>query len=174
MAFGKKEICVYSSQGDFLYGYAFRANGIIAVEWDQENLNFCFVRGGTLMSLDRSGNVLDIKDIPTTIKNDRYENDLLYTFKRTVGDMTYQIRNDQGPILNFFTTYRSQIVVTDPDGTERIIYDMNEEERNKKTVSFIFVGLLVVHVVGGLIVFTVLSVKYYMKLKKTWNSKGWS
>ena len=155
----KKEICVYSSQGEFLYGYAFRANGIIAVEWDQENLNLCFVRGGTLMSLDRSGNVLDIKDIPTTIRNDRYENDLLYTFKRTVGDTTYQIRNDQGPILNSFTTYRSQIVVTDPDGTERIIYDVNETERSRKTVIIILIGTFVIHVIAGLTVYTVIHVK---------------
>ena len=170
--FRKKEICVYSSQGEFLYGYAFRANGIIAVEWDQENLNLCFVRGGTLMSLDRSGNVLDIKDIPTTIRNDRYENDLLYTYKRTVGETTYRICNDQGLILNFLTTSFSQIVVTDPDGTERIIYDVNEAERNKKIVSLFFVGTIVIHVIAGLIVFTVLHVKYYRKLRKLWRGKG--
>ena len=170
----KKEICVYSSQGEFLYGYAFRTDGIIAVEWDHDNLNILFVRGGELMSLDRSGNILDIKDIPTTIKNNRYENELLYTFKRTVGDTTYQIRNDQGPILNFQTTSFSQIVVTDPDGTERIIYDVNETERNKKIVVFILIGIFVVHVVGGLIVFTVFSVKYFRKLRKLWNGEGWS
>ena len=124
------------------------------------------------MSLDRSGNVLDIKDIPTTIRNDRYENDLLYTFKRTVGDTTYQIRNDQGPILNFLTTYLSQIVVTDSDGTERIIYDVNETERSKKALILIIITVIVVHVIAGLTVYTVLHVKYYRKLRKLWSGKG--
>ena len=72
------------------------------------------------------------------------------------------------------TTSFSQIVVTDPDGTERIIYDVNETERNKKIVVFILIGIFVVHVVGGLIVFTVFSVKYFRKLRKLWNGEGWS
>ena len=170
----KKEICVYSSQGEFLYGYAFRTDGSIAVEWDHENLNIYFVRGDELMSLDKNGNVLDMKNVPITKKNDSYKNDLLYTFKRTVGDTTYQIRNDQGPILNFLTASFSQIVVTDPDGTERIIYDINEEERNKKVVIFILIGTFVTLAVAGLIVLTVLHVKYFNKLRKLWRGKGWS
>ena len=167
-----KEICVYSSQGEFLYGYAFRADGNIAVEWDHENLNIYFVRGDELMSVDKNGNVLDMKNVPTTKKNDGYKNGLLYTFQRTVGDTTYQIRNDQGLILNVLSFSFSQIVVTDPDGTERIIYDVNETERSRKTVIIILIGTFVIHVIAGLTVYTVIHVKQFNKLRKLWRGNG--
>ena len=71
--FQSKEICVYSSQGEFLYGYAFKTYGSICVEWDRENVNIYFIRSDELISLDSKGNVLDMKNVPITKKNDGYK-----------------------------------------------------------------------------------------------------
>lgn len=169
----RKEVCVYSSQGAFLYGYTFKDYGSISIEWDHENLNIYFARGGDLISLDSDGNVLAVKVVPSTVDNSIYK-DSLRSIRRKVGDTTYQIRNDQGFILNVLSFSFSQIVITEPDGTERIIYDVNETERSRKTMNIILIGTFVVHVIAGLIVYIILHVKYYNKLEKLWHGKGWS
>ena len=145
-----KEVCVYSSQGEFLYGYSIKTTGSIYVEWDHENLNIFFVRGGTLVALDPDGNIIDIKDVPSTVDNSIYSNALESTHK-TVGDTKYRIRNDQGFILNVLTFSFSQIVVTDPDGTERIIYDINTEQIIKKIVFLPLISIAVAIVIVGIV-----------------------
>ena len=166
-----KEVCVYSSQGEFLYGYAFKDYGSISIEWDHEILNIYFARGGDLISLDSDGNVLAVKVVPSTVDNSIYKDSLRST-RRKVGDTTYRIRNDQGLILNVLSFSFSQIVVTDPNGTERIIYDVNETERSRKTMIIFLIGTFVIHVIAGLIVYIILHVKYYNKLEKLWRGNG--
>ncbi|MBQ7636207.1 MAG: hypothetical protein IJS80_02750 [Lachnospiraceae bacterium] len=144
------EICVYSALGEFLYGYSIKTTGAIYVEWDHENLNIFFIRGETVVSLDPDGNIIDIKDVPSTVDNSIYLNALESTH-RTIGDTKYRIRNDQGFILNVLTFSFSQIVVTDPDGTERIIYDINTEQIIKKIVFLPLISIAVAIVIVGIV-----------------------
>ena len=118
-----KEVCVYTSQGEFVYGYAFACGQSFAVEWDHENLNIYFIRSEVIISVDPKGGILDIRIVSSTIDNSIYLNDLEYV-RRTIGDMTYRVRCDMG-ILNIFTIYYSQIVIIDAAGIEHVIYDVN-------------------------------------------------
>ncbi len=145
-----KEVCIYTSQGEFLYGYSIKTNGSIRVEWDNENINVLFVRGGILASVDPKGNILDLKEVPSTVENSIYLLDLESTYRK-VGETKYRIRNDQGLILNVLTFSFSQIVVMDPDGTERIIYDINTEQLIKKILILILISICVTTVIVGIV-----------------------
>lgn len=144
-----KEICVYTSQGEFLYGYTFNCTQSFGVEWDEQHVNIYFIRSDVIISLDSDGNILDIKSVQDTIDNNSYRNLLLYSTNRTVGNTTYLIRNDMG-IFNWFALSFSQIVTIDATGTESIIYDVNSIQLTKmiETISlicvFVFVAIAVV------------------------------
>ena len=144
-----KEICVYTSQGEFLYGYTFNCNQSFCVEWDEQHVNIYFIRSDVIISLDSDGNILDIKAAQDTIDNNTYRNSLLYSTTRTVGDTTYLIRNDMG-IFNWIATSYSQIITIDATGTESIIYDVNSMQLTKTIVTislicvFVFVAVAVV------------------------------
>lgn len=140
----RKEVCVYTSQGEFLYGYTFNCTQSFCVEWDEQYVNIYFVRSDVIISLDSDGNILDVKKTLDTIDNNSYINSLLFSTTRTVGNTTYLIRNDMG-IFNWIAPSFSQIVTIDETGTESIIYDVNSMQFTKMiiTTSFIFVFVLV-------------------------------
>ena len=147
--FQSKKICIYTSQGEFLYGYAFNCSQSFGVEWNGQNTNIYFVRSNVIISLDSEGNILDVKAIKASIDNNSYSNSLLYSTKRTVGNTTYLIRNDMG-ILNWIAFSFSQIVAVDAAGTESVIYDVNSVQLAKMIVAvsficaFVFVAVAVI------------------------------
>ena len=153
-----KEICVYTSQGEFLYGYTFNCTQSFCVEWDEQHVNIHFIRSDVIISLDSDGNILDIKAVQDTIDNNSHRNSLLYSTTREVGNTTYLIRNDMG-IFNLIATSYSQIVVKDMAGTECVIYDVNAMQISK------IITILVV-ILSLVSVLVVIIVKNYMKLMR--------
>lgn len=145
-----KVICVYTSQGEFLYGYTFNCNQSFCVEWDKQNINVYFFRSDVIISLDSDGNILDIKSVQNTMDNNSHRNSLMDSRTRTVGNTTYIIRNDMG-VLNWIALSYSQIVTIDSTGTESIIYDVNSMQLKKTIASIILIYLFVCFVVGGII-----------------------
>ena len=139
----EKKICVYTSHGEFLYGYTFYTTytGSFAVEWDGQRINLVYRE--KIVSLDSDGNILDIKSVLDTADNRAYYK-MLQSSKRTVNDTTYVIRNDMG-IFNWIAKsflHFSQIVIIDAEGTEFIIYDVNSMQLGKIIVS-ICIGILI-------------------------------
>ena len=144
-----KEICIYSADGKFLYGYTFNCSQSFGVEWDNEHINIYFVRSDVIISLDSDGNILDIKEVQNTIDNNTYRNNLLYSTSRVVDDTTYVIRNDMG-LFNWITTSYSKIITIDPAGVECIIYDVSSTQYiNTMTLFFVlmFVSVTVAIVI---------------------------
>ena len=122
-----KTVCIYSSDGIFMYGYTFQCTGNFAVEWDNDKLNIYFVRSDIIASLTEDGTIVDVKRVQDTIPNNSYRNDLLYTTRQVVGGNTYLIKNDMG-ILNVIATSYSQVVRIHSNGTTKIIYDINSTQ----------------------------------------------
>lgn len=135
-----KRVCIYDSDGKFLYGYTFDSAQSFGVEWDGEYINIYFNRSGVIISLDSDCNVLNIKEVQSTIDNSIYKNHLKHS-KRSIGDTTYLIRNDMG-IFNLIALSYSQVVTIDSTGAERIIYDINSEQL------FITISLFII-ILGG-------------------------
>ena len=129
-----KELCVYNSQGVFLYGYAFDCSQSFGIEWDGRLINIFFVRSDILLSLDSAGNVKDIKKVQNTYDNNIYMNSMLDSTCRVVGDTKYLIRNNAG-LFNRIATSYSQIVIIDAKGEESVIYDDSSSQLTKTVLS---------------------------------------
>lgn len=117
-------LCVYSSDGEFQYGYTFNCGQSFGVEWTGENINIFFVRSDVLMTVNREGEILDIAQVQNTIENNTYYNHYISATERRAGNTRYTIRNDMG-ILNVFATSYSQLIMTKSTGEEIILYDVN-------------------------------------------------
>ena len=140
----KQTVCIYSNEGVFQYGYTFDYSATYRLEWDEENINIYFVRGGTLISITPSGEVLDILDVPVTVENSVYSNKVLDSFKRTVDGTEYSIKNDMG-ILRIFCSPASfsKVIVKDSNGNESIIYDVNSMLLKKAIIILSLLGVLI-------------------------------
>ncbi|MBQ7356544.1 MAG: hypothetical protein IJW66_03985 [Clostridia bacterium] len=101
--------------------------GTFRLEWDNKNLNIYLVRGGIIVSVTPSGEVVDVLEIQDTKSNNEYSNELFYSTKRKIGNTEYSIESDIGAFLDFFTPLYSRIVITNENGEKSIIYDVNDE-----------------------------------------------
>lgn len=153
-----KEVCIYNTQGEFLYGYMFNCAQSFSVEWDEQYINIYFVRSDVIISLDSNANILDIKSVQDTIDNNSYRNSLLYSTERKVGNTTYLIRNDMG-IFSWIASSYSQIVIIDATGTESIIYDVSSLQLIKMIVAISFVCIIVSVVIAVI-------VREFLKLRR--------
>ena len=132
-------ICVFSSNGEFQYCYEYENSGSFTFEWDGDNLVIWDIRSGSAKSVDPSGKVLELRDVPSTYENTKYYRTHLLSPERYVGNVKYELRNDLG-LLNLFAvqTY-SQLVVIDEDGVEHVIYDASTTQIFKCIGFIIFI-----------------------------------
>ena len=144
------EVCVYSPQGDFLYGYGLETQQSIGVEWGGRYVNIAFVRSDVIVSVDVDGIIVDVKRIQDTVENNSLWMYLRYSTERSVGDTKYLIRNNFG-VLNCLATSHSQLVIANSVGEESIIYDVNSVQLAKMITSIIlvigFVSIAIVSIV---------------------------
>ena len=122
-----KTICVYTSEGIFVYGCKFKCMGSFCLDWDENNIIVYTVRGDKGFVLTEEGDVTDVFSIQNTSENHRHWNNYITLSECTVGDNEYSLRNDMG-ILNFMASSYSQLVLTRSDGSETIIYDTNQKQ----------------------------------------------
>ena len=135
---GHKTVCIYSSNGDFQYGYDFQCTGSFGVEFQDDVLKIYFVRSDIALDINSEGEVVNIGAIPNTIENNSYWNDSVFKTTREVGGSEYTIQNDMG-IFNVFMSTYSQLIVTDTNGEEITIYDVSSFQKAKVALLTVFV-----------------------------------
>ena len=140
-------ITVYTSGGEFLYGYRFDDGGQqINVEWDGNDINVYHVRSDVLVSIDDKGETVGYLKVSDTQDNINYSN-YLSSEKRTVGDREYEIKSI-GPFFLFVSP--SKLIVTEPDGISRTIYDASGVSVAKQIVIILSVIALLFIVIGAI------------------------
>ena len=143
----EKVLCVYSSDGEFQYGYTFNCTQSFGVEWDGQDINIYFVRSDVLLTVNKEGEIIDIVKVQNTTENNTYSNYMLCSTERTSGDTKYTIRNDMG-FLNAFSSSYSQLIVTKSTGEEIILYDVNSDQLTKTLTVFILAVIFFLLAVG--------------------------
>jgi len=121
-----KYVSVYSSKGEFCYGYKFSSSGSFGVEWVQQCLNIYLVRSDILLSLDENAGIIEINKVENTTENSIYYRKVINASTKSVGDKTFKSENDFG-IFNIFTVYDSKLTAYDADSTASVIYDAGNE-----------------------------------------------
>lgn len=128
-----KTVCIYTSDGEFLYGYNFETRGTFGVEWNKNILIIHLVRSDVSIAVNQNGEVEGIAKIQNTSENNDYWRNSIFLSSKKVNNNTYTIKNDMG-LFNMVASSYSQLVVTDEDGTETILYDVNSEQYIKTAV----------------------------------------
>lgn len=146
----KKMVCVYSEKGVFQYGYSFSCSGNFGVEWDENNINIYFSRSNIIMSVDHTGEVVDILKVQNTIDNNSYLNNKIYSTTRIVDGAKYELKNDIG-FLNIFTSSYSQVVRTTSDNDSIVLYDATSTQLTHTSIIFVFVVIMIGVSIGVLI-----------------------
>lgn len=148
LALGQKDsqekiVCVYSSQGKFLYGYSFNCTQSFGVEWDEQYVNIYFVRSSIIISVDQNGEIQDIYNVPETKENNRYYFEFMSAAEKTVNDTEYILTNEG--LSKVLASSYTKLIVRDIDGNENTIYDVSEK-KNQSIIAYciIFVTIAVV------------------------------
>lgn len=149
----QKTLCVYDANGTFLYGYTFITLGAYDIEWDQNNILVYTVRGDIAFSLNSSGECMEIKKIPNTLKNQQYW-PTLRTAQKQLGSNQYVARNFKNPVLKlyFIMFPRTEIVKIDATGAEIVVLNCNPTINDLATTPFLS-GLIFGILLSGTIVY---------------------
>lgn len=131
-----KTVCIYTSDGDFQYGYSFECSGNFGVELVNSILYIYFVRSDVAIAVNPRGEVESILKIQNTSENNAYWNNCVFSNRRKIGDTEYTISNDMG-IFNVFASSYSQLIVTNRNGEESIIYDVSSAQFSSMVVAFV-------------------------------------
>lgn len=135
-----KTVGIYTSDGSFQYGYSFECSGSFGIELHEDTLMIYFVRSDVAISVDSTGEVKSILKIQNTSENNSYWNDTVFFTKREVGGNTYTIKNNMG-IFNVFASSYSQLIATNVNGEEIVIYDVSSTQFLNALA--VFIGVLV-------------------------------
>ena len=141
-------ISVYDKEGIFQYGYVFNCNQGFEVQWDGTNLIIYFFRSGVAASFDSRGNNIEVKEVENTVENSIYLNNSLSPTERIVNKNKYTIKNNIW-ILNIFAFSYSQVVKTDSEGNETILYDVSIFKTVRTIVVFTCILLFLGLIIGG-------------------------
>lgn len=135
-----KTVCIYTSNGDFQYGYNFKCSGKFGIELDENTLNIYFVRSDIAITVNPNGEIEGILQIQDTIENNSYWNNSVFLTRRNTDNNEYILKNDMG-IFNIFTSSYSQLIALNANGEESIIYDVNSAQFTHMAI--IFIGIIV-------------------------------
>ena len=169
----KQAVYIYNSDGEFQYGYTFDDYGAFGIEFNGDCLDIYFVRSELIYTVDRSGEIVNIRRAPSSRENSKYYIDVVDSTTKKIGETTYTIRNDLGAFRNLFTTSYSQVVLTNGD-VENIIYDVSEIHSSRQTVNYIV--LFVVFMAAGIIIIVLWLkeiYKYYKNKKINRKNARW-
>ena len=127
--YSKKYINVYSTDGEFQYGYVFDSEGSFALEWDNENIIIYFARSSVLISFDKDANFIEMKEATNDFDNNTYMNHKLFAKKIEAAGAVYTLEHSI-KLFNFLSSNAAKIVCQ-KNGTESVVLTMNDNGYNK-------------------------------------------
>jgi len=158
-------ICIYDSDGTFLYGYNFKTQGAYDVEWDGDILNIYTVRSYNAIAVNSEGEVQNVFDIKESVANDTYWRKVIDAKKKEAGGNTYALKSGIG-ILGIFSP--ALLTVTDATGEQRVVYDAR---LNQAFISMCFV-VFALMIVGGITTWAIRDIVGTYNV--TWGPKVYS
>lgn len=116
LGLSSERVCVYSSEGVFLFGYSFDIEGAsYEVLWNKGNVVLYFHRSDTKVTFDRAGNCIEIEDVAISPS-------ITTVTVRQVNGVTYKLERD----IPFGNSY-ARLCIVQPDGVSTVFYDATSE-----------------------------------------------
>lgn len=116
----QNQVCVYNSDGVFLYGYTFATEGSYALEIEDGHLNIFLVRSDAIISVDSEGNVIGGAKINDAKESSQYLSKL-QSSEKIVNGVTYQADND-GHWPHFLTAKYARLIKVSGNNEQTVLY----------------------------------------------------
>lgn len=110
LGLSSEQVCVYSAEGVFLYGYSFDISEAYLVRWNNGNVALCFCRGDSMATFDREGNCIAMEDMvvsPFRAVTERQVSGVIYRLERDI------------PVGDSY----ARLCTTQPNGEKSVFYD---------------------------------------------------
>lgn len=135
-------VLVYDPNGVYLYGFSFKNNGSLGLEWNGETLILYLLRSDLAVEVDANGNCVAIKKIQNSVHNSQYINNTIFANKRIINGATYSaehwlINNE----LLHWGSY-SRLVKNIPNGDKVTLFDQTNHQITKLVILLIGMTLL--------------------------------
>lgn len=155
-------VCVYDKEGVFQYKYTVDTDGVIYTEWEEENLWIYIVRGDHAVLVDDKGMVLKVEKILETKENTSYWFEVWET-KKAMGDKIYVARTGLG-VLGLMANDYAQVVVTDANGEEEVLYDVKSVLLIKTLLTILLIVFLIFVAVSVIILAVKNSIRHQNRI----------
>lgn len=132
-------ITVYDAAGNFQYGFETEELGSFRVMWNGDSIIYYSIRGERLYEIDSDGKIINIENVISSTENSVYDQKVLMSTTRTVGESTYNMTNGNR-FVDVFSASFSQIIKEDAGGN-MVVYNASE---NKLMLTFWRLVLFVV------------------------------
>lgn len=133
---GQNEIYIFNPQGQYEYGFAFQCAGLYFVRWNGENAQLYFVRGETLVELDREGNRVDVQNLSFARWNAIEPQ--LHRSRIKKNGYTYVIEKANG-VAGCLEYYYARMARLGPEGTREVIYDVGQAFETRANTIFVMI-----------------------------------
>ena len=134
-----KTVCIYTSDGDFQYGFRFECDGTFGVELDGDVLLIYFVRSDIALGLTSDGEIHSISKIENSKENNSYWNYEVFSTKREVNGKTYTIKNKNR--FTLASTY-SQLIIDD-NNEKTVFYDASQIQSFVITIQIVLICVII-------------------------------
>lgn len=153
-----KTVCIYTNDGNFQYGYSFECNGNFGIDLDENILNIYFVRSDIAIAVNPMGEVENILKIKNTSENNAYWNNCVFLNSRKIGNTEYSLKNDMG-LLNIFASSYSQLIITNINGEESIMYDVSSAQFSN-VIAVLIAVIIFICIVVAVVVWQFIKLKH--------------
>lgn len=141
-----RTVCIYTSDGEYQYGYQFQCMGSFGVELIEDLLIIYLVRGDIALAIDSGGEIINAVRLQETAESNSNWIRQVFSKERKTDEYVYVLKNDLG-IFNTFASSYSQLIKIDKNNEEYIIYDVNTDQLLRVIISIIgvlcFAGVVI-------------------------------
>ena len=141
-----KKILVYNNDGLFLYGFYFKCDGNIGVEWGEDNKIIIYLlKSNKRIEIDKQGVITSLVSYDISDYNDHF-NHYVFSSKKQIGNLIFKTENSEKPIVVYS---HNEIVQTNEDAVQRIVYQASSSSRITSVFFYIFIGGFISAVIIG-------------------------
>ena len=108
-------LSVYDAAGIFQYGFETEELGSCRVMWGENSIIYYSIRGGRLYEVDSDGKIIKVENVISSTENSVYDQKVLTSTTRTVGESTYRMTNGNR-FVDAFSASFAKIVKEDTNG----------------------------------------------------------
>lgn len=163
LGFKNETILIIDKNKKVLNAYKFPCDGDFYVCWQNENVLIQIVRGSILLEISQDGQPVSVERADdTSSENNDLWNKISEKHFVELKNATYLAKNEMG-FLNYFTSSYAQLIKSDANGKETVIFDINKSQLTKNIITIIFIVSFVCLVFVILLKSTKAKTKYEPK-----------